>query len=219
MSARHECPVIGLLGGIGAGKSTVRGIFGDLGAVTIDADSIAKGVLRKPEVRSQVVEVFGKNVLGADGEISRPALAAAVFKDAALVERLNAIVHPAVIAESRRIIQAARQERDCPAAVLDAPLIVEAGLEGMCDCLVFVSASEESRSQRIAASRGWNPDEIGRREKFQESLTLKRERADYIIDNDGSLDETLKQAVSIWGKIVKARPRSAKCRRGQSGLS
>ena len=110
-------------------------------------------------------------------------------------------------------------ERDCPAAVLDAPLIVEAGLEGMCDCLVFVSASEESRSQRIAASRGWNPDEIGRREKFQESLTLKRERADYIIDNDGSLDETLKQAVSIWGKIVKARPRSAKCRRGQSGLS
>jgi dephospho-CoA kinase len=213
-----KCPVIGLLGGIGAGKSTVRGIFESLGAVTIDADSIAKEVLRKPEIRSQVVEAFGKGILGADGEISRPALADAAFKDAALVGRLNSIVHPVVIAESRRIIDAARGGA-CPAAVLDAPLIVEAGLEDLCDCLVFVEASEDTRSRRIAASRGWDRREVARREKFQESLTLKRERADYIIDNDGSLEETHRQAVSIWGEIVKARPRGACSTRGQSGLS
>lgn len=202
-AARRQCPTIGLMGGIGAGKSAVGGILEGMGAVRIDADSIARQVLERTEIISQIAREFGEGVL-EDGRVSRPRLAAVAFTDESLVKKLNAIVHPAVIAESMRIISDARREAACKAIILDAPLLVEAGLEGLCDYLVFVDAAEEKRSARLEESRGWDKGEIGRRERFQNSLISKRKRADYIVDNNGSLDETVRQIASIWNKIVNA---------------
>jgi dephospho-CoA kinase len=195
------CPTIGIAGGIGAGKSAVSGIFAGYGAVTIDADAIARQVLCWPQVKARIAREFGEGVL-EDGQVSRPKLANVVFADESLVKRLNAIVHPAVIDETKRMIDAARRDEACRAIVLDAPLLFEAELEGLCDYVVFVDAAEGARLERLTAGRGWEKGEMQRRERFQDSLISKRKRADYIVDNNGSLDETVRQVDSIWKAIV-----------------
>ena len=200
MTAKR-CPVIGLTGGIGAGKSLVAETFRRLGAVVIDADRLARDLLDTPDVRDKVVGEFGEGV-APEGRISRKALADRVFTDGRLLEKLNAIVHPAVIGETKRIIACARADGSSRAVVLDAPLIIEAGLEGLCDVMVFVDASPEARARRLAADRGWERGEIERREKFQKSLIYKREQADYTVDDNGSPDEAVRQAADIWGKVV-----------------
>jgi len=199
--AKRKCPVIGLVGGMGSGKSSIAGIFKRMGAVIIDADATAHQVLQWPDIKARIVEVFGQEVLSG-GEISRRALGEKVFDDEALVHKLNSIVHPAVIDESKKIIEASRRDSGCRAVVLDAPLLLEAGLEGLCDCLVFVDAGEAVRAERLAAARGWDAKETSRREKFQDSLISKRIRADYTVDNNGSLDEAARQVAAVWASVV-----------------
>jgi dephospho-CoA kinase len=199
--AKARCPVIGLAGGIGAGKSSVADAFLRLGAAVIDADEIAHEVLAWPDVVRRIEREFGPGIV-AGGRVSRPALAAKVFSDKLLLDKLTSIIHPPVIAETRRVIDTARRAASCPAVVIDAPLLIEAGLKGLCDALVFVDAAPEIRAQRLAASKGWDPAEIERRQKFQDSLIYKRHQADYTIVNNGSLDDVARQAAEIWGKVV-----------------
>lgn len=202
MSERsRSCPVIGIAGGIGAGKSTVTGIFEQLGAVIIDADEIAHRVLLTAAVRSEIAATFGDGVI-ENGTVSRPALAAVAFGDREALDSLNAIVHPGVIAESTRIIAASGKRPDCPAVVLDAPLLFEAGLDRLCDVVVFVDAAENVRLERLAAERGWDRAELVRREKFQDSLISKRQRADYSVDNNGSLEEAAERVADVYESIV-----------------
>ena len=200
--AKKPCPVIGLIGGIGSGKSTIAGAFGRLGALVINADRIAHQVLNSPEVRACIAAEFGADVIAPDGAIDRALLAKKAFTSQDKVFKLNAIVHPAVIDQTKGIIETARREGNCPAVALDAPLIIEAGLRDLCDTLVFVEASDGLRAQRLRADRGWDAMEIERREKFQESLIYKRQRADYTIDNNGSPEDAARQAAVIWEKIV-----------------
>jgi len=209
---KHRCLVIGLAGGIGSGKSTVAEAFARLGATVVNADKIAHEVLARPEVKELVAREFGQDVL-AGGEVSRQLLADRAFQDASSIEKLNAIIHPAVIAETRRIIEAARggaasgkvvRGGACRTVVIDAPLIFEAGLEDICDKIVYVDASDETRLRRLTELRGWKSGELARREKFQESLIYKRQRADYTIDNNGSLDQAACQAARIWEEVAGA---------------
>ncbi|MCD6405030.1 MAG: dephospho-CoA kinase [Planctomycetes bacterium] len=194
---RRRFAVIGLAGGIGSGKSAVAGIFKRLGAVIIDADEIAHRVLELPEIISAVVDEFGPEVI-EDGAVSRPALAAAVFSSRERTDRLNAIVHPKVIEKCLRLIADKRSDPECLGVVLDAPLLFEAGLEELCDSVVFVDARDDVRRERLASSRGWTREELSRRENLQDSLISKRKRADYIIDNNGSLEKAVAEASAIW---------------------
>lgn len=198
-----DCPVIGLIGGIGSGKSTISGIFKRMGVVIINADEIAHHVLESPETVARVKREFTDAVI-ENGRVSRAALSDVVFNDRKKLEKLNAIIHPVVIAECGRIIDESKSDPNCRAIVLDAPLLFEEGLEGLCNAVVFVEADEKVRRERIAASRGWDETETARREKFQDSLISKRKRADYIIDNNGSLEDAAKQAGEIWDAVVRS---------------
>ncbi len=183
--------VIGLLGGIGSGKSTVARLFAEAGAEAVDADQIAREVLSTAPVKARVAERFGEWVLGPGGEVDRRALAARVFTDGAALEELNAIVHPPVrerILERIRIHRA-RERAPGGLLVLDVPLLLESPLEAECDALVFVDASPEVRRSRIAG-RGWPPGELERRESFQTPVDSKRAAARWTVDNSGSLEAT-----------------------------
>ncbi len=198
---RRRCPIIGLAGGIGSGKTTVSGIFRGLGAVVIDADTIASQALKSPEAAAAIKREFGIDTAGG-GQAARRALSEVVFSDRGALDRLNAIIHPAIIAECRRIINEAEKDPHCRAVVLDAPLLFETGMDDMCDAVIFVEADRSVRQRRLAESRGWDTGELDRRQKFQDSLISKRKRADYIISNNGPLDEAAEQAGEIWKAVV-----------------
>src|SRR6185503_2708362 len=185
--------VVGLLGGIGSGKSTVASLLAESGAEVVDADRLAHQVLRMPSARSRVVSRFGSGVLGPDGEVDRKRLAEVVFSDRRSLEDLNGIIHPAVIDEILARVRSHRTAERGPGTagllVLDVPLLSESPLGNECDALVFVDADREVRRERLRA-RGWDDREMERRESFQASLEDKSRMARFHIDNSGPLEET-----------------------------
>ncbi len=182
--------VIGLLGGIGSGKSAAAALFAELGAEVVDADRLAHEVLRGAEARRRVAVRFGAEVLGPGGEVDRRRLAERVFGDRKALEDLEAIVHPPVVEAIRERIELHRKAAERPRPdllVLDVPLLAESPLRGECDALVFVDASLAERDSRTAP-RGWAPGDLDRREKNQLSIEEKRRLARWVLDNSGPID-------------------------------
>jgi dephospho-CoA kinase len=194
-------PVIGLLGGIGAGKTTVAEMLEGLGATVVSADAIAHAVLERPQTRDRIVARWGDAVVGENGKIDRERLAERVFGEPQELAALEAITHPAIVAALRQQIDAARHSDETVAVVVDAPLLLEADLDGLCDVLVFVECPREARLAR-AAARGWDAGELERREGHQQPLGLKRERADVIIDGNASRETTFQQVQQLWRKTL-----------------
>jgi dephospho-CoA kinase len=192
--------VIGILGGVASGKSFVTRSLADLGAGVLDADRAGHDVLCLPEVEQAVRQRWGDGVFGADGRVDRSRLAGIVFGNSATAEKerecLEQLLHPEI---GRRLKQEAGQvaAAGCRAAVLDAPLLLEAGWDRLCNWLVFVDAPRPLRLAR-ALKRGWSETDFAAREGVQESLDLKRTRADVIVDNSGSPDETRAQVEQFW---------------------
>ncbi len=180
-------PIIGLAGGIGSGKTEVARILAGLGCVVADSDATARQALREPEFRETLVGWWGEDILDANGEIDRAAVAATAFSDPQERRKLEALVHPWIEARRRELFEAAPPE--APALVIDAPLLFEAGLDAECDAVIFVDADPAVRRDRVAGSRGWEAAELDRREESQLPLDEKRERADYILRNNGELSE------------------------------
>ena len=194
-------PVIGLLGGIAAGKTTVAEMLAQLGARVVSADAVAHAVLDRPQTREPIVARWGDGILGDHGRIDRERLAECVFGDPQELAALEAITHPAIVATLRQQIDEARGSDDVAAIVVDAQLLLEAELDGLCDVLVFVECPREARLER-AAARGWDPNELDRRESHQRPLELKRERADAIIDGHATLDHTFQQVQQLWRRTL-----------------
>jgi len=184
--------VIGLVGGIASGKSEVARLLAGPGGIVLDADRLAHAVLASDEVAERVRARFGAGALGPDGRPDRAALARLVFADAAALKALEDFTHPPVRAMILARLEEART-RGVPRVVLDVPLLLEhderSQLAGLCDVLVFVDSDEGERARRAAASRGWGPDELSRREAVQLPLGEKRARADIVIENRGSLSD------------------------------
>lgn len=216
--------VVGLIGGIACGKSTVARMFRRLGARVIDADEIARTVLRKREVKAALRAKFGGGVIDRRGAVNRRALAARVFRSAHALRFLNRLIHPAVL---REIGARLRQQRRGPKlasrrrgrtvsggrrvrasmVVLDAPLLLETGLDRFCSHLVFVEAPLALRRKRVVERRGWGAAELSRREAHQVGLKKKRALADFVIDNSGSLSSTRKQVEMIVASVrTQAKP-------------
>ncbi len=177
--------VIGLVGGIGAGKSEVAKAFAAEGFLVIDSDRDARAALDQPEVREQLVRWWGGGVVGADGKVDRKKIAEIVFSKPEERARLEALVHPMVKKGRGELIARAAAEGR-PGVVIDAPLLIEAGSDKECDAVVFVDAPREVRLARVQQSRGWTEEELERREKAQLSLEDKRARADAVVINDGA---------------------------------
>jgi dephospho-CoA kinase len=193
-------PVIGLAGGIGAGKSTVAQAFARLGCLVIDSDVRAKAALDRPEVRDQLVRWWGDQVLTADRRIDRARVARIVFSDADERSRLERLVHPIVREDRARMIEEARAA-GARAVIVDAPLLFEAGIDAECDAVVFVDAPREQRIQRVRQTRGWEPAELARREAAQMPIEDKRARSQYVVENHSKPSDLDGQAEDILRNV------------------
>lgn len=190
---------IGLTGGFGTGKSTVAGIFRELGAYIIDADRLARERLRKgTEEYRQVLALFGDTIVDDKGRIDRKALADTVFGDSRILARLNRIVHPAVIRKIEEGLDGARE----PVRIAVIPLLFETGLEGDFDYLIVVTADRETVNRRVREKRKMSEEEIERRRAAQFPLSEKAKRADFIIDNSGSIEQTREEVKKIWERLT-----------------
>jgi dephospho-CoA kinase len=191
---------VGLTGGLAAGKSTVASFFRELGAFHVDADLIAHALLAPggAAVRD-VVARFGESVVGADGGIDRKALAAVVFADPRALADLNGIVHPKVRAEiARRIADEESNAAASPVALVDAALLVESGIHRDLDALIVVACTEATQVARAVARGGLTEAEARARVAAQAPLREKLAAADYVIENEGSLDETRRRVREVW---------------------
>jgi len=185
-------PVIGLVGAIGAGKSTVAQELAALGCLVSDSDALARAALTDPHIHRAITQRWGREVLHGDGTIDRAKVAARVFASdgesaEAQAERawLESIVHPFI--HERRREAFANAPRDTRALVIDAPLLIEAGLDRDCDSTWFIDAPRAMRLERLERTRGWSAEELDRREKSQMPLDRKRSMSDHVIVNDGPL--------------------------------
>jgi len=194
-------PVIGILGGICSGKSTVAGEFGKLGCKVIDVDKIAHELISRPDIRERIVAVFGQSILNSSGKINRRKLAEVVFSDNARLLLLNKIVHPAVFQSVKQLIEQWRREEQVKAIVLDMPLLAESGWESRCDRLVFVRCSLRLREKR-AEEKGFSKGEVKIRENFQNFLDSKERIADNIVDNNSSFSVLIKQVADVFSCIM-----------------
>ena len=191
--------VIGLVGGVASGKSFVASCFEELGASILDADKIGHEVLQQAEVISAICTQW-PGVRLVDGQIDRASLAQIVFDESneLSLEKLESITHPIIgkrIEERLRMLSSAGRK----ATVLDASVLIKAGLQGQCDKIVFVNVDLETRKKR-AACRGWSDDELKKRERFQTPVKQKRKFATDVLDNFGSPEETRKQVLDLWNQ-------------------
>ena len=182
-------PTIGMTGGIGSGKSTVATMFESLDCIVANADENAKQALHDPEIKEQLIDWWGEAILNEDGNIDNAAIAAIIFKDKSQRVQLESVLHPRARLLQEEQFQTAT--KTTKALIIDAPLLIEAGLDEQCDAIVFVDASIETRLSRIKTSRGWSEEEFNRREAAQLPLDKKREKADYVVTNEGNLGEVL----------------------------
>lgn len=193
---------VALTGGVGSGKSTVSALLAEHGAVLIDADAIAREVVEPGTPGyDAVVARFGTDVVGPDGALDRPALAAIVFHDDSARAELNAIVHPLVGARTVELTEAA------PAGavvVYDIPLLVEGDMAGGFDAVVVVEAATGTRLRRLEA-RGMPEADARARMAAQADDAARRAVAHEVVVNDGTLDELRAAVDELWERLLARR--------------
>jgi len=192
--------LVGLTGGIGSGKSTVARMLEERGAVVFDADVLARAVVEPGTPgHAAVTERFGANVLAPGGELDREALASIVFADPAARRDLEAIVHPEV---RRLFAEGSEVYRETDRVVVfSAPLLVETGMHTAFDVLVVVSATTTTQVERLMRERGMSEAAILARIDAQAPLEDKAEVADFLVDNEGTLDELDQQVDRLWSDL------------------
>jgi len=193
---------VALTGNIGAGKSTVAGLFKQWGATVIDADDLVRQAQAPGQpVLTDIASRFGAEVIFSDGSLDRPALRARVLADPTALADLNRIVHPEVHRRRLELLTQARTRGD-RIVISDIPLLFEADDPGAFDAVVLVDAPEPVRRARLLASRGLSPAETDRMMAAQMSSTLKRIRSNYVIDNGGDLPALERAARSVWEALL-----------------
>ena len=209
---RSPLPIIGIVGGIGAGKSQVARMLEEEGCVVSYSDQLAADALRDPAVQSTLRSWWGDSIFTVPAgtppgtqpqpQPDRSRIAAIVFADPAQRARLEGLIHP-WIARARQ-----RQFAEAPpgtlALVIDAPLLIEAGLHTQCTAVVFVDAPLDVRQARVQATRGWGPIELSRREAAQMPLDQKRTFAHHVLRNDGGSDALRAQVRQVLGAVLAA---------------
>ncbi|HEX7069148.1 MAG TPA: dephospho-CoA kinase [Rhodothermales bacterium] len=201
MSGRRAY-VVGLTGNIACGKSLVLDTLASLGALTIDADWVAHQVMAPgSEVAEQVIREFGEAIRGDDGGIDRRELARIVFSDPRSLARLEEIVHPPTVAAIRSMVAAA----DTPVVVIDAIKLIEVGLADECDEVWVVTCEPEQQLERLMRRNGFSREEALRRINAQPPQADKVRRADRVIDNSGSPEDTKALVRAAWYNLPPNR--------------
>ena len=205
MSGRRPL-LIGITGNIGTGKSTVASMLASLGAEVIDADKVAHEVMRAGySAHAQIVETFGPQVLGPDGEVDRARLGSIVFANPELLARLEAIVHPATLeAITRRIATTSAD-----VVVVEAIKLIESGMAGACDNVWVTTCRPRQQVYRIVGGRGLSRAEAWERVRAQPPQEDKIARADVVVDTSGSMSHTRAQVQAAWDRLISRAPLSS----------
>ena len=202
MDEPDRLPVIGVMGAVASGKSTVARLMAEDGGQLVDADRIGHEVLEMPEIKRQLRREFGDEVFDSAGTLGRKALGRLVFGKAGRLAELNAIVHPVILDIMERRIRAASEAGQAQFVVLDAALLMEKNLhEAWCDALVFVDAEENERLERARQSRGWDAQQLSQRDAAQSPLETKKRLADFVIDNSGTRRQLEDRVRALMGQI------------------
>jgi dephospho-CoA kinase len=194
--------LIGLTGGIASGKSTIARRLAEHGAIIIDADIVSREVVApgSPALASIALE-FGEDMINSEGTLNRAKLGALVFSDTEKLEKLNAIMHPAVKTRSAEVLAKARADNPDSVIVYDVPLLVEADIARNYDEIIVASAPEETRIKRMIQLRGLTDEEAKARIGAQASEAKRLAIADVVIDTGGNLQHTLEQVDALWDRI------------------
>lgn len=195
--------LIGITGGIACGKTEVAKVFQEKGAIVLSGDQIGREVVETSgTVREELVGAFGEDILGSDGSLDRRRLGRIAFASEASRDKLNKIIHPHLLKELRKRIQAAEEENPQAVVVIDAALIVEWGLEKELDHLIFVESNREDNILRLQRHKGYSQKEALDRIKSQLPEKVKEEKADMIVRNHKGLAELRTAADGIWRFIA-----------------
>lgn len=196
--------VVGLTGGIASGKTFVSNELKRLGAHIIDADVIAREIVEpgRPAL-AEIAREFGPGILKHDGTLDRKALAGIVFSDKEKLRILNGITHPRIIERTRELIAEIKAAHKDPLIVVDAAVLIEAGIHGSVDEVVVVLISEEEQLKRLVKRDGLTEDEARKRAASQLPLKEKAGYADYVIDNSDSPEATLKCVRELFLSLTK----------------
>jgi dephospho-CoA kinase len=193
-------PVIGLTGGIGAGKSAVAMIFAELGCVVSDSDQDSRVILAEPEVLETIRGWWGPGVITSDGKPDRSVIAEHIFRNSEDRARLERLIHPRVHMAREHAFSAAPPLTR--ALVIDAPLLFEAGIDASCDAVIFVDTPAAVRLERVRSNRGWDEFEWSRRESAQMPLAEKRSRATVVIDNSVGIDRLRPKVEAVLNALA-----------------
>ena len=193
---------LGVTGGIGSGKTTVCGFLEEQGARVFYADIEAKRLMREdPDVQAAIVDAFGEAAYDEEGALDRAYLADRVFGDAEQLDRLNAIVHPHVF-KAFEAAKARAADEEVPLLVHEAALLFEAGGDEHVDATAAVVAPDADRIDWVTARDDVTPDQVRARMQHQLPQDELRERANYVIENDGSLDDLRRKSVELYWTVV-----------------
>ncbi len=193
--------IIGLTGSIASGKSTVSRILAECGAPVVDADLIARAVAERGEVGWQkIVEAFGKDVLQENGQLDRGKIGEMIFRDSAKRAELDSIMHP-IILERMEAEIAAYEKQGEAIVILDIPLLLELGWQDKVSVVWLVAVSPDTQKKRLMARNNLTEDQAAVRIASQMSIEEKRRYADVIIDNDGTLEETVHTVQARWAEV------------------
>ena len=200
LKPRRNKFILGVTGNLASGKSTVAGMFKSKGCLLINADYLGHNLLsRGTGVYRKIVKLFGLSILKRDNAIDRKKLAEAAFVNKAILAKLNGIVHPELIRQIKRRIRNSKKT----IIILDAALIIEAGLIKLVDKLVVVTAKKPQQILRGQKSLGVDKKQVILRMKSQISQKAKLRFADFIIDNSGSMSKTAKQVIKIQRTLAR----------------
>src|ERR1700722_4234680 len=194
-------PIIGIVGGIGSGKSYVADLFGELGCFVVHSDKLVDDAYNQKVVLDALRQWWGESVFKADGGIDRRAIAARVFNDPKERRRLEDLLHPMVERRRQDIMAAVADDPQILAFVWDTPLLVEKGLHRQCDSVIFISSPAETRLARVARRNGWDRAELSRRENLQYPLDKEREISEYVIDNTADAGYARGQVKDVLSRI------------------
>ncbi len=208
VASPHFLPVIGLVGGVGSGKSSIANhLCSHRLIVVIDGDAVGHRVLEEVQIKDQIRQIFGDLVFDDRGKIDRSRLGSRVFGESPQQQQsrneLEKLVHPRIKELLSDQIDQVRQDGTDEAIFLDAAILFEAGWNDLCDSVVFIDTPLSARRRRVAESRGWNEETLEKRELSQWPLARKRQHANGTIDNSNSLDDAARQLEQILNGIHK----------------
>jgi len=199
--------VVGIAGGVASGKSFVSEQLEILGARILDADRVAHEVLLETDVKNSIRRRWGDSVFDNQGEVNRKEVAKIVFskspQGAEDLKYLEGLTHPRIGQRLRKQMDEFASDKKTKVVVLDAAVMFKAGWDRFCDKIIFVDAPRDVRLAR-AKSRGWSEMNFVAREAAQETLDVKKNHADFVVDNSKSIDETFAQIQEFWNRYAES---------------